>query len=85
MEKVYDKCCGVDVHKKLMVACFLHGREKEIREFGATTREPLELAQWLSDGDCEMVAMEAQLLTGSHYIMYLNPLTFQQWLLMPET
>lgn len=45
MEKIYDKCCGIDVHKKLMVACFLHGREKEIREFGATTRELLELAQ----------------------------------------
>ena len=22
MEKVYDKCCGIDVHKKLIVACF---------------------------------------------------------------
>lgn len=59
MEKIYGNCCGIDVHKKLMVACFLHGRELEIREFGATTRELLELAQWLSDGNCEMVAMES--------------------------
>ena len=51
LEKIYDNCCGIDVHKKLMVACFLHGRELEIREFGATTRELLELAQWLFDGN----------------------------------
>lgn len=59
MEKIYDKCCGIDVHKKLMVACFIHGKEQEIKEFGATTRELLKLAQWLSDGGCEMVAMES--------------------------
>lgn len=28
MEKVYDKCCGVDIHKKLIVACFKQAREK---------------------------------------------------------
>ena len=59
MKKVYDKCCGIDVHKKLIVACFIHGKEQEIREFGATTRELLELADWLTQGDCEMVAMES--------------------------
>ena len=59
MEILYDKCCGVDVHKKLIVACFKHGRKKEVREFGATTRELLELADWLKDGGCEMIAMES--------------------------
>ena len=59
MKKVYDKCCGIDVHKKLIVACFIHGKEQEIREFGATTRELLELADWLAQGGCEMVAMES--------------------------
>lgn len=59
MKKVYDKCCGIDVHKKLIVACFIHGKEQEIREFGATTRELLELADWLTQGGCEMVAMES--------------------------
>ncbi len=59
MKKVYDKCCGIDVHKKLMVACFIHGKEQEIREFGATTRELLELADWLVQGGCQMVAMES--------------------------
>lgn len=58
MKKVYDKCCGIDVHKKLMVACFIHGRKQEVREFGATTRELLKLADWLCTGGCQMVAME---------------------------
>ena len=64
MERIYDNCCGIDVHKKLMVACFIHGREQEIREFGATTRELLEMADWLQQGKCEMIAMES---TGSYW------------------
>ena len=64
MEKIYDKCCGVDIHKKLIVACFRQGRKQEIREFGASTRELLEMTQWLMDGGCEQVAMES---TGSYW------------------
>lgn len=59
MEKVYDKCCGIDVHKKLIVACFKCGKRQEIREFGATTRELLEMADWLKEGGCMMTAMES--------------------------
>lgn len=59
MEKVYDKCCGIDVRKKLIVACFKCGKKQEVREFGATTRELLKLADWLGSGGCEMVAMES--------------------------
>ena len=44
MDKIYDICCGIDVHKKLIVACLNHKRKKELREFGATTRELMELA-----------------------------------------
>lgn len=59
MDKIYDKCCGIDVHKKLIVACFRNGNKQEIRDFGATTRELLEMADWLKGGGCEMVAMES--------------------------
>lgn len=59
MKKVYDNCCGIDVHKKLIVACFIHGKEQELREFGATTKELLELADWLHKGGCQMIAMES--------------------------
>ena len=64
MEKVYDKCCGIDVHKKIIVACFVYGRKQEIKEFGATTRELLELSDWLQKGGCEIAAMES---TGSYW------------------
>lgn len=59
MKKVYDNCCGIDVHKKLIVACFKKGNKQEVREFGATTRELLELADWLAKGGCQMAAMES--------------------------
>ena len=59
MDKVYDKCCGIDVHKKLIVACFKQGNKQEMRDFGTTTRELLEMADWLTEGGCEMVAMES--------------------------
>ncbi len=71
MKKIYDKCCGIDVHKKLIVACFFNGRKQEIREFGATTRELLELTDWLIHGECEMVAMES---TGSYWKPLYNVL-----------
>ena len=59
MDKIYDNCCGIDVHKKLIVACFKKGNKQEIREFGATTRELLELADWLKTGGCKMASMES--------------------------
>ena len=59
MKKIYDKCCGIDVHKKLIVACFIKGNEQEVRSFDATTREITEMANWLKEGGCEMSAMES--------------------------
>ena len=64
MEKIYDKCCGIDVHKKLIVACLRSGRKNEIREFGTSTKEILSLTDWLTDKGCEMIAMES---TGSYW------------------
>ena len=73
MEKVYDKCCGIDVHKKLIVACLLCGKKSEVREFGATTDELLELADWLISAECEMVAMES---TASYWKPLYNILEY---------
>ena len=65
MEKVYRRCCGIDVHKKLIVACFIQkGGKSEVREYGATTNELLKLSDWLTEGGCEMIAMES---TGSYW------------------
>lgn len=73
MKKVYDNCCGIDVHKKLMVACFIHGKEQEVREFGATTRELLELADWLPKADARWSPWKVPPPTGSPCTTSWNP------------
>ena len=45
MDKVYDKCCGIDLHKKLIVACFKQGNRQEIRDF---VRQPESFLKWLT-------------------------------------
>lgn len=64
MQRVYERCCGIDVHKKIIVACFRSGNKQETREFGTTTDKLRELTAWLIDSECEMVAMES---TGSYW------------------
>ena len=54
MDKIYDICCGIDVHKKLIVACLNHKRKKELREFGATTRELNRLQKMLEGANIKL-------------------------------
>lgn len=75
MDRLYERCCGIDVHKKLLVACLRTGNKKEIREFGVCTRELLGLADWLHENDCQMVAMES---TGSYWKPLYNVLEAQE-------
>ena len=59
-EVYYDICCGIDVHQKTVVACLLRpNKKKEIRKYGPNSKQLKELAQWLSDEHCEMIAMES--------------------------
>jgi transposase len=59
VEVVYRCCCGIDVHKKIIVACLNRGGKRELREFGTSTGEVKNLANWLTEAECEMVAMES--------------------------
>lgn len=59
MDKVYERCCGIDVHKKMIVACLKCGDQHEIRRFDTTTAELRTLTAWLLDAQCQMVAMES--------------------------
>lgn len=59
MEHQYKVCCGLDVHKKLLVACLRTATTTEIRQTGASTQEILDLANWLTENNCEAVAMES--------------------------
>jgi len=71
MQKIYERCCGVDVHKRTIVACFRKGNQQEMRQFGATTGVLRELAKWLLEGGCEKVAMES---TGAYWKPVYNVL-----------
>lgn len=59
MERIYERCCGIDVHKKMIVACFRCGQKQEVKEYGTTTHDLKALTSWLLDGNCQMVAMES--------------------------
>jgi transposase len=48
-----------DVHKRTVVACLLTPDGKEVRPFGTTTRELLDLSDWLTSQGCTHVAMES--------------------------
>src|SRR5438270_11144951 len=64
MEVVHERCCGLDVHAKTVLACLiapdLSGKPtKEIRTFGTMTEDLLRLRDWLVKANCPIVAMES--------------------------
>jgi len=63
-EVYYERCAGIDVHKKLLVVCLRVGRKAQVREFGTLTHEIREMVAWLKENGCQMVAMES---TGSYW------------------
>lgn len=69
MQVVYTHCAGMDVHKKTVVVCRnrakgKRGVEQEVKTFGTTTPELLELVEWLKEWGCSQVAMES---TGDYW------------------
>ncbi len=69
MEAIIERCRGLDVHQATVVACLRVGRagpkpRKEVRTFGTTTRELLELRDWLATEDCTHVGMESTGIYG---------------------
>ena len=44
MEVLYPRCCGLDVHKKEIVACVITPEGKQTRTFGTLTEELLSMA-----------------------------------------
>jgi len=64
MRVIYERCAGLDVHKKIVVACRRDGKQQETKSFGTTTPELLELVDWLSEWKSTHVAMES---TGDYW------------------
>jgi transposase len=64
MRIIYKRCGGLDVHKKVIVACLLvldaNGElHKEVKKFGTMTEDLLMLLDWLQAAGCTHVAMES--------------------------
>jgi len=79
MRIVYQRCCGLDVHKRVIVACLLLLKpdgelRSEIRKFGTMTKDLLELLDWLQQAGCTHVAMES---TGVYWKPIYNILEGQ--------
>lgn len=78
MEVTHTHCVGLDVHKKVVVACSLiqtapRKLERTVRSFGTTTSELLALSDWLSTQGVTQVAMES---TGEYWKPIYNILEF---------
>jgi len=59
MEVTYQRCCGIDVHKKTLTACVITPEAQEIRTFSTMTNELLLLSDWLAQHKVTHVAMES--------------------------
>ncbi len=64
MEPIIERCCGIDVHKKTIVACLMVGKpdgkpQKTIKTFSTMARDLLACKDWLESEGCTYVAMES--------------------------
>ena len=76
MNVVYEKCAGLDVHKRTVVVCASilepsGRRHKERQTFSTMMPELLRLRQWLKDLGVTHVAMES---TASYWKPIFNVL-----------
>jgi transposase len=85
VERIIERCAGLDVNKASITACVRvpnesEGFHQEIREFAATTRGLLLLRDWLASLEVRLVGMEA---TGVYWkpVYYLLEDDFELWLL----
>jgi transposase len=70
MEALVDRCCGLDVHQAVIVACVLMGEggkrpRREVRTFAAHSAGVGELRRWLVENGVTHVGMEA---TGIYWV-----------------
>ena len=71
---VYPICCGIDVHKKIIVACIAKLQPDgtvthDIQTFPVFNEDLIRLRDWLLSNDCYDVLMES---TGKYWIPLFN-------------
>jgi transposase len=74
MQVVHERCCGLDVHKKTVVACILitlaNGEvQRHLRTFSTMTAGLLALSDWLESLAVTVIAMES---TGIYWRPVFN-------------
>ena len=75
MQALYGRVCGLDVHKKVVVACVRILDPKDgmvqstLRSFGTMTRDIVALRDWLTELKVTHVAMES---TGVYWQPIFN-------------
>lgn len=74
MDVVYSHVCGLDVHKKNVVACIMTPKGKEIRTFETMTDDLILLMDWIKGAGCTHVAMES---TGAYWKPIYNLLELE--------
>lgn len=75
MKQKLNNCCGIDVHKKNIVACVMYTQgsvvKKKIRSFGTDTPSLRRFSQWLFEFSVTEIVMES---TGVYWIPVFNVL-----------
>lgn len=70
MKVIYEICCGIDVHAKMLVACLIRANgEKEFRTFSTMSDDLLCLRDWLVAANCSHVGIES---TGVYWKPVFN-------------
>jgi transposase len=64
VQVVHARCCGLDVHKRTVVACILLTAQdgtlqRSLRTFTTMTASLLDLSDWLTEHQVDHVAMES--------------------------
>ena len=73
--------CGIDVHKKLVVATISgEGIKSETREFGTFTRSLTELNYWLLENGITHVGMESTGVYWKPVYHVLEPSPMKVWI-----
>ncbi len=88
MQVIYERCCGIDVHKATAVACVLATQDdgtvqREVRTLRTMTGALEVLSAWLHEQHVQQVVLESTgvfwwpvfniLEEGGHAVMLVNP------------
>jgi transposase len=86
MKEIYERCCGLDVHRDTIVVCILLGygdsAKKEIQTFSTKTSDIKALSSWLKEHQIRDVVVEStgiywkpifNLFEGEFNLVLVNP------------